>query len=520
MTYEDARAIGNRLVVRLRALPLSIMLVVATVILVAAVLAAVGLPGDRYTVLFDGLSPARGGKVIAALQKEGIPYRLSQDGNVISVPANDLGRARLRLGADGQPESSSDSKWSALEGASVTTSQTAAEAMHQQAVEASLQESIAAVSGAERVQVMLAVPHDTPFLADQPKPKASVVLTGAPQADQSLGMTVASIVAAAVPGLIEKNVVVATGSGTILYPVGAGGSIAQQLAIVKRIEAAQEAKIRDLLVPILGAGNARVSVSADVDFSARDIRSVAYGPKSVPVTTNDQSQSEVGGGPGPIGIPGALSNQPPGPTTAPLNGAAAAQGAGPSGAPASLPKSSSKQSQVSYDVDTTTSTEQAAPWQVKKINVAVVVNRTALGKTTLADLKSMIGSTIAVPAGQVEVTGAVFVTNGAAQSGSPQAQMIRILQAGLFLLAALGLLFGVIVPLTRWLRERVPFLPPPPAAAPRAEPQFEEDLRVASLRNIAGQAAEVGMARPDAMAAVLQRWLTMEAPVIPMEDVR
>lgn len=517
MTYEEVRAVGNRLLVRLRTVPLSLVLVVASVALGVAVLAAVGLSGEGYTVLFDGLSPARGGKVIAALQKEGIPYRLSQDGNVISVPANDLGRARLRLGVDGQPESTSDAKWSALEGASVTTSQTAAEAMHQQAVEASLQDSIAAVSGAERVQVMLAVPRDTPFLADQPKPKASVVLTGAPQADPSLGMAVASIVAAAVPGLDEKNVVVATGSGTILFPVSAGGGIAAQLAIVKRIEAAQEAKIRDLLVPILGAGNARVSVSADVDFAARNIRSVAYGPKSVPLTTNEQSQSEVGGTAGPIGIPGALSNQPPGPTTAPLNGAPATRGAI---APASLPKSESKQSQISYDVDTTTSTEQAAPWQVKKINVSVVVNRSALGKTTLADLKAMIGSTIAVPAGQVEVTGAVFVTNGAAQAGSPQAQMIRILQAGLFLVAALGLLLGVILPLTRWLRERVPFLPPPPAVVPRAEPKFEEDLKVASLRNIAGQAAEVGMARPDAMAAVLQRWLTMEAPVIPMEDAR
>ena len=510
MTLEDVRSFGNRVMARLRAMPLSLTLGVVTVALVVAMLAFVGLSGDRYAVLFDGLSPARGGKVIAALQKEGIAYRLSQNGNVISVPAGDLGRARLRLGVDGQPETGSSAKWTALEGASVTTSQAAADAMHQQAVEASLQESIASVSGAQKVQVMLAVPRDTPFLADQPKPKASVVLTGAPQADQALGMTVASIVAAAVPGLAEKNVVVATGKGTILYPMSGSGNIAQQLAVVKRIETAQEAKIRGLLVPVLGAGNARVSVTANVDFAARNIQSVAYGPTSVPVKKTEQSHSSSGGQPGAIGIPGALSNQPPGPTTAPLNTPATAQATSPS-------KNTSKQSEISYDVNTTTSTERAAPWQVKKISVSVIVNRSALGKTTLAELKSMIDSTIAVPSGQVDVTSAPFVTNGTALVGSPQAQMIRILQASLFLVAALGLLFGVILPLTRWLRERAPLLPAPPATH-KTERTFEEDVKTASLRDIAGQAAEVGLVRPDAMAAVLQHWLTVEGPVVGMED--
>ncbi|GHD98132.1 hypothetical protein U879_11730 [Defluviimonas sp. 20V17] len=514
MTIEDARAAGLRLISWLKALPLSVLLAAATVAVALGVLALVELSGEHYEVLFDGLSPTRGGEAIAALQKDGIPYRLSQDGNVISVPAADLGRARLQLGAAGTPATGGDATWKALEGTSITTSQTATNALHQQAIEKSLEESIASLSGAQRVQVLLALPKNTPFLADQAKPKASVVMTGAPEADQALGIAVAKIVAAAVPGLSEAHVVVATSRGAILYPVGAGGDIAQQLAIVKRIEAAQEAKIRALLVPILGPGNARVSVSADVDFETRKVQSVTYGPHTVPATSDVQSKEEIGPKSAAMGLPGALSNQPPGPTTAPLNAPPTARNGTQKAA--TLPKSESKHAHKTFDVDTTSSVARPAAWQIRKISASVLVNRSALGKTSLADLKSMIGSTIAVPSGQVQVTSAAFVTSGAAKAGSAQAQLIRILQGVLLLVAALGLVLGVAVPLIRWLKERTPPQPLPAARGP--EVLFEEDLEATNLRNIASQVAEVGLSRPEVMASVLQRWLNTETPDLRTEE--
>ena len=514
MTVEDARAAGQRLISWFNALPLSVLLAAATVAVAVAVLALVEFSGARYEVLFDGLSPARGGEAIAALQKDGIPYRLSQDGNAISVPASDLGRARLHLGAAGTPQTGSDAKWTALEGTSITSSQTATTALHLQAVEQSLEDSITSLSGAQRVQVLLALPKNTPFLADQARPKASVVMTGAPEADQALGIAVAKIVAAAVPGLTEAHVVVATGHGIILYPVGAGGDIAQQLAIVKRIEAAQEAKIRALLVPILGPGNARVSVSADVDFETKKIQSVTYGPHAIAAASDDRSKTEIGPKSAAMGVPGALSNQPPGPTTAPLNAPATGQNGAGKNQP--LPKSQSKQSHKTFDVDTTSSVAQPAAWQIRKISASVLVNRSALGKTSLAELQTMIGSTIAVPSGKVQVTSATFVSSGAAKAGSSQAQIIRILQGVLLLVAALGLVLGVAVPLIRWLKDQPPLLPKPVVHKP--EPSFEEDLQTANLRNIATQIAEVGLSRPEVMATVLQRWLTAEASEMRTEE--
>src|SRR5580704_14054078 len=55
------------------------------------VVAALWLQGDSYAVLYAGLSPEEGGRAIADLQKQNIPYRVAESGRVIMVPNADLG---------------------------------------------------------------------------------------------------------------------------------------------------------------------------------------------------------------------------------------------------------------------------------------------------------------------------------------------------------------------------------------------------------------------------------------------
>jgi len=521
MTANGAWVLGSSLIARIRKFPLAAILVAATISMVVVAAAVFGLSGPQYAVLFDGLSPARGGAVIAALQKDGIPYQLSQNGNVISVPAVDLGRARLELGAGGQPAEGSGGSWKALEDASMTTSEAATQALHLQAIEQSLQSSIETISGASKVQVLLAEPKDTPFLADQPKPKASVVLTGAPQADESLGAAIAQIVSGAVSGLDEKNVVVATGHGTVIYPVSSAGNISQQIAIQERIEAAQESKIRSLLVPILGAGNFRMAVSADVAFAKKTVHSVSYGPKTFAVSADTQSEKKVGGDNIPMGIPGALSNQPPGATAAPLNPPRQGQGTlggGQGGAQkvksqtqkSDVPQSESKISRTKFTVDETSSTERPASWAVQKISASVVVNKAALGSLKASALQSLITSTIVAPASEVSVTSAAFVTPGKASAASPQGRITRSIRAGLLVLAALALLFGIVLPLIRWLRPMIVQRTATPVATGKPDLQSQPDPAAANLKQMTDQVARLSQSQPEAMARVLQKWMRME----------
>ncbi|HQT42589.1 MAG TPA: hypothetical protein PLD79_01255, partial [Halothiobacillus sp.] len=134
---------------------------------------------------YDGLSPADGGKVITQLQKIGIPYQLQAAGNVILVPATELATARLQLGASGIPGDSVSTSWDRLENAPMTASDLAQSTMALRALEASLAQSIDSMEGITDAQVYLALPADTPFLADQPKPSASVIISASTQDAQS-----------------------------------------------------------------------------------------------------------------------------------------------------------------------------------------------------------------------------------------------------------------------------------------------------------------------------------------------
>lgn len=513
MGFNDARALGARIADRIKQLPLLVILGAASVLLAAVVAVSIGLSGPRYAVLFDGLSPAKGGAAIAALQKAGIPYRLSDTGDIISVPAPDLGRARLDLGTAGLP-GDAGSAWKALEGASMTTSEAATRALNLKAVEQSIRASVLTLSGAQSAQVMLAEPPSTPFLADQPVAKASVVLTGAPSADTSLGIAVAQVVAAAVPGLNQKNVVVATPKGAILFPVSKGQGVGQQMRIQARIEASEAAKIRALLAPVLGGANFRVAVSADVRFASEKVSAKKYGPGSYPVTQSITTKNRIGSETAAMGIPGALSNLPPGATTAPLNPPAKAASTPTTGStkaktPPShklLPQSKSKKTDTSFAVDETTTTTVPALWSVQKVNVAVVVNKAAIGTLKTKKLQSMIASTITIPGGAVTVTSAAFVPATASVTATNSTGMI--VRGTLLMLAALAALFGVVRPLVRWLRTRkTPSLPAPLPKSEAPPPSFESSTVSTNLRAVADQVDGFSRSRPEVVARVLEGWI-------------
>jgi flagellar M-ring protein FliF len=269
-----------------------------------------------YTALYEGLSPADGGKVIAQLQKLGIPYQLQAAGNIILVPVPELSEARLQLGAAQIPQTGVSAGWDKLENAPMTTSDLAQSTMAAQALEASLQQSIETLNGIHTAQVYIALPADTPFLADQPKPTASVVI-GADQEDaEAQGVTIANLVAGAVPGLTASQVSVATTSGVKVYPANSLMNTTSQFATVAEVENGAMGRIASLLGPLVGPDNFRTNVSANLDFTQEHIRQIAYGPSQLVQHQTTSQSTRVGGDLAAIGIPGAMSNEPPAPTTA------------------------------------------------------------------------------------------------------------------------------------------------------------------------------------------------------------
>ena len=153
--------------------------------------------------------------------------------------------------------------------------------------------------------------------------------------------------------------------------------------------------MEDILAPIVGQGNARVQVAADIDFSQNEQTAETHRPNTTPpdISIRSQQTSETANGtPSAQGIPGALSNQPPVPATAPLTQPAVpgAGGAAPSGQPIpgqinaagiqapissiGQPVSTRKDSTINYEVDKTIRHTKQSVGAIKRLSAAVVIN--------------------------------------------------------------------------------------------------------------------------------------------------
>jgi len=448
------------------------------------------LSGPPYAVLDEGLSPADGGKVIAGLQKLGIPYQLQAAGNIILVPAPALAQARLQLGQAQVPGSDVATAWDRLEDAPMTASDLAQSTMATQALELSLAQSIESMAGISNAEVYLAIPPDTPFLGDQPKPSAAVVIAADDSAAQAQGAAIANLVAGAVPGLAAPQVTVETTSGVAVYPASDKLTTGAQFATVAQVETSAAARIAGLLIPLVGAGNFQTDVSADLDFTQEHIHQISYGPTHLVSHQTSALSTQFGAGQAAIGIPGALSNEPPPATTASTSAPATGSGSAAAGA---QPTQNSSNLDQSFLTDQSEADITNPGWTVKSIAVSVVLNKAALGQVTPAQVKTAIAGAFAYPQVNVSVLAAGFQPQKLGFAAGPLTAAINPLTNALLqLMAAAALLFGLALPAGRRLANLniQALLPaPPPRPIPVVLPPRDfTDLREAAGQNIPGVA--------------------------------
>jgi flagellar M-ring protein FliF len=476
----------------------------AAVILVSlGVVLWLEMSGPPYAVLSEGLSPADGGKVIAQLQKLGIPYQLQAAGNIILVPAPQLAQARLQLGQAQVPGSDVQTAWSQLENAPMTASDLAQSTMAAQALQLSLQQSIQSMSGIRSAQVFLAMPPDTPFLADQPKPTGSVVIDADAATAQAQGQAIANLVAGAVPGLATNDVTVETTSGVAVFPVSGVMATGAQLATQAQVEAQAAARITGLLIPLVGSGNFQANVSANLDFTQEHIHQIAYGPGHLIEHQTSSQSTQYGSHNAAIGIPGALSNEPPSPTTASASATPAQPATGGSSTPAApqQPSQSNSNLDQSYVTDQSENDITEPDWVVKSIAVSVVVNKAALGNAVTVDqVKAAIAGAFAYPNVTVNVLEASFQKPVTGLTATPLLVAVNPLAHALLeVMAAAALLFGLALPVGRRLanvniQSLLP--PPPPRPIPVVLPPRDfSELREQAAENIPG------------VARLLQSWV-------------
>ncbi len=361
----------------------------------AAVAAAIWLvlwsQGPNYTVLYGQLSERESGQVMDALTAAGIEYKLSPSG-AVSVPEAKVQEARIRLASQGLPQSDSMGIEMIQKDSGIGASALMESARYQSALETELARTIAKVQGVQGARVHLALPKPSVFVRDSRKATASVMVQLYPGRRLEPGQVAAIVhlVASSVPELAPSDVTLVDQAGTLLNSPDDNSESAvstRQFEYTRKLEQSYQRRIMELLEPIVGAGRVRATVTADVDFTVTEEAHENYDPQKTAVRSEQTAQESHRGGDGAEGIPGALSNQPPGTSGAPAiagapptpgspaaGAAAAAAGAAQTNAASASPSSTSQRSTRNFEIDRTLAYVKQPIGTVKRLSVGVVLD--------------------------------------------------------------------------------------------------------------------------------------------------
>jgi flagellar M-ring protein FliF len=463
--------------------------------------------------LFSNLASTDASAIVDQLNTDGVPYQLADGGATIMVAQDKVNSERLAMSGKGLP-ASNETGYALLDQQGITTSEFQQQVSYQRALEGELANTLKALDGVNSAVVHIALPKEQVFATDQGKPTASVLLDLAP--GKSLSGEQVQAVTHLVSSSIEKmdptDVTVADSTGAVLSAAGEGISSAvgdAQSQQEQEFEARLAANAQQILDRVAGAGNAVVSVRADLDFSKRDTtsESFSYTPNTPALSETNTKENYAGTGSAVGGVLGAEG------TTA--NG----------GGNSTYGKESTTSNNA---VGKTTETVQGAPGAINRLTVSVVMNdaqAAALNQNTIQNLvgnavglNTTRGDAITVASMPFDQTAAqqAKADLAAAAAAAKSQQMWSMIRTG-------GIVAGILVlVLIVWLRNRRrrdedyeeleldddPELDRIQVQSIR-DPELDDAearMELAKREKVRGEIAEMVSDRPDEVATMLRGW--------------
>ena len=235
--------------------PLLLLVGVAAAV-AAGVFVTLWSKGPTYSLLYSSLGSSDQAAVAQALDSAGIPYRLESTSNGISVAADKLNEARLKLAGQGLPEGGGGFATMSKEGG-FGLSQFMENARYQHALETELARTIASLSPVDSARVHLAVPQQSAFVRDRQTASASVFvqLKAGRRLEPGQVQSVVNLVASSIPELDNQHVTVVDQQGRLLSAPQGNDEVAQreqQFEMAHRLEDDYAQRIQNLLEPFVG----------------------------------------------------------------------------------------------------------------------------------------------------------------------------------------------------------------------------------------------------------------------------
>jgi flagellar M-ring protein FliF len=407
-------------------------------------------------------------EVMQVLDGDAIIYRLHPQSGQVLVREDQLGRARMLLAAKGVQVKVPAGYELFDKDEPLGTSQFVQDVRLKRSLEGELARTVMALKGVEGARVHLALQESSSFVVGKREPgKASVMLQLAPGyklAPEQVSAIV-NLVAGSVPQLDASNVQVVDQYGALLSRgIDTLGGPVQNWQVVDDYQNKAVANAEAVLAPVLGGGNYRISVSADIDFSQKEETFQSYG--ETPRLRNEVLRDESVLDQLALGVPGSLANRPPQPPPEPP--ADQAQAGAPAENANQAATSLRKESNRQLDYDQSVTHVKHAPFSLRQQSIAVVLNAAVApegGWTPEAreELTAMVKSAVGFNQARGDLlTLSVFPFTDAGIGGVgdellpwwENAKVHDLAKLGVFALISLLLLLMVVRPAVRSLSQR------------------------------------------------------------------
>ncbi|WP_370663265.1 flagellar basal-body MS-ring/collar protein FliF [Massilia mucilaginosa] len=481
------------------------MLVLAIAI-TAAVMMYMWNDQAGYKPVFGANERVASGDMMAVLDADKIAYRLHPDTGQLLVPSSELGKVRMLLAAKGVTAQLPAGLELMDKNDPLGVSQFVQDVRFRRGLEGELAQSILSMDAIASARVHLSIARSTSFVAsDGEKSSASVVVAvkpGRTLAPEQIAAII-NMVSGSVASLSPARVSLVDQAGNYLssrvdLSEGFDGAAQGLDGNAKKYQDQVRGNVNELLGPVLGADNFKLSVTADIDNDKIEETSEKYG--DAPKVTSEATREEQEKNRMAMGVPGTLSNRPPA-LPDPQAGAGAAPDDG------SARKNASTR-QFAYDRNITQIKRSRG--RLRKLSVAVVLNNNVAAAKTgwtpaeLANIEKTLRSGLGINAERGDVLAVSAMTFPVQPAAAPWWQeRDNVVDMSSWAAWAVGILLGfllIIRPLLRLLTVR---LAPAAAVAGDAQLLGGPAGSAGAATAVAGPAMRVGDMRVgDAAGAV------------------
>jgi flagellar M-ring protein FliF len=502
----------------------------------------------QMTTLFTDLSTEDSSAIIKDLERQAVPYELRNDGAVVMVPKDKVTRLRMKLAEGGLPKGGGVGYEIFDKSDALGTTSFVQNINHLRALEGELARTIRGIDRVQAARVHLVLPERPLFSRETPEPSASIVVRVRGTLEPQQIRAVRHLVASAVNGLKPQRVSIVDEAGQLLAD-GAAGDNDNSIGDERRagFEKRMRNEVEAIVSSVVGAGRARVQLSADFDFNKITQTSDKFDPEGrvLRSTQTREESTSTAENSGQV----TVNNELPG-NQAQNNPAA--------------PRDQSKKSEETnnYEISRTTKTEVTEAGRVNRISVAVLVDGSysknekgemvyqERSKEQLDRIATLVRSAIGFDqkrGDQVEVVNLKFADAPAVAPIAEPAGLFGMLQftkddvmyvieLGVMMLLGIVVLFMVIRPLVKRIlaSEVIPSLAldgpapapsessAPPAAAGTGQsliPGSNATAQMIDVAQVQGQVhaqsvhrvGELAERNPNETASIIRQWLAEPA---------